>query len=41
MKKDKLATTVRHLVSYDPVKPADVEACKAAGMTLVEYSYVV
>ena len=41
MKKDKLATTVVNLVSYDPVKPADVEACKAVGITLVEYTYVV
>lgn len=41
MKKDKLATTVVNLVSYDPVKPADVEACKAVGITLVEYIYVV
>lgn len=41
MKKDKLATTVKNLVSYDPVKPADVEACQAVGITLVEYSYVI
>lgn len=41
MKKDKLASTVKNLVSYDPVRPADVEACKAVGMTLIEYSYVV
>jgi long-subunit acyl-CoA synthetase (AMP-forming) len=41
MRKDKHAATVKYLVSYDPVKPADVEACKAVGITLYEYMYVV
>jgi len=41
MKKDKLISTVKNLVSYDPVTPADVEACKAVGINLIEYNYVV
>jgi long-chain acyl-CoA synthetase len=41
MKKDKQASTLKYLISYDPVKPADTEACKAVGITLYEYMYVV
>ena len=41
MRKEKHATTVKYLISFDPVKPADVEACKAVGITLYEYMYVV
>ena len=40
MRKDHKADTIKFLISYDPVKPADVEACKAIGITLYEYMYV-
>ena len=32
MRKDGLATTVKHLISFDPVKPGDLEACKSVGI---------
>jgi hypothetical protein len=41
MRKDHKAATIKFIISYDPVKPADVEACKAIGITLLEYMYVV
>jgi len=41
MKKEKLISTIKNLVSYDPVTPADVEAAKAVGINLIEYNYVV
>jgi len=38
MKKDKLCSTVVNLVSYDPIKPSDIELCKGVGIDLIAYS---
>ena len=40
MKKENKAKTIKFLISFDPVKPAEVEGCKAVGVTLMTYNEV-